>query len=143
MWPLCVTRPMIRTAILAVVLLLAGNAVFAAGKQGLVLQVSDDDPKIWNQTLNNAMNVSKEFGKNVDIEIVAFGPGLKMLRLDSEVSERLTEASKAGIALVACSQTMKKTKIAKKDLHPSARVVKVGVVEILARQKQGWAYVKP
>jgi len=134
---------MIRATVLAVILAIAVNAACAAGKQGLVLQVSDDDPKVWNQTLNNAMNVSKEFGRNVDIEIVAFGPGLKMLRLDSAVSDRLTEASMAGIALVACGQTMKKSKVTGKDLHPKVRVVKAGVVEIISKQKEGWAYVKP
>jgi len=136
-------KTMFQSTILAMVLALTGCATLFDGKQGLVLQVSDDDPKVWNQTLNNAMNVANELGDKAQIEIVAYGPGLKMLMFDSEVNSRLTDASKKGIALAACGNTMKKAKVTEKDLHPNAKVVKAGVVEIMNKQKEGWAYVKP
>ncbi|HCU54634.1 MAG TPA: hypothetical protein DIC36_10295 [Gammaproteobacteria bacterium] len=120
------------------------GAAQAGEKQGLVLQVSDDSPAVWNQALNNAMNVVQELGEDkVQVEIVAYGPGLKMLKFDSEVNNRLTDASKKGITLAACGNTMKKTKVTAKDLHANAKVVPAGVVEIMNKQKEGWAYVKP
>ncbi|MEO7480495.1 MAG: hypothetical protein ABIT70_07765, partial [Sulfuriferula sp.] len=52
-------------------------------RQKVVIQVSDNDPKKWNLALNNAENVQEDIGKNkVDIEIVAYGPGLPILKLD-------------------------------------------------------------
>ena len=45
----------------------------------LVLQVNSNDPATMNLALNNASNVEqtyKELGEKVEIEIVAFGPGL-------------------------------------------------------------------
>jgi len=47
----------------------------------LVIQVSENDPAVWNLALNNAENVQEALGKDkVDIEIVAYGPGLNMQR---------------------------------------------------------------
>lgn len=130
--------------VLVAALALVSGAVSAAGKQGIVMQVNDDDPATWNQALNNAMNVQQELGKdNVQVEIVAYGPGLKMLRLDSVVNNRLSEARKSGILLSACGTTMRKENVTKKDLHPGASVVNAGVVQIMKRQREGWAYVKP
>jgi len=130
------------TALILALGLAAGPAL-AAEKQGLVLQVSDDSPATWNQALNNAANVQQELGDKVQIEIVAYGPGLKMLKFDSEVNNRLAEASKKGITLAACGNTMKKMKLTEKDLDSHAKVVKAGVLEIMEKQKEGWAYVKP
>ena len=122
---------------------LAGNVAMAAGKQGVVLQVSDDDPRVWTQALNNAMNVIQDLGQDTPVEIVAYGPGLKMFMIDSEVNNRLTDASKMGIALIACGNTMRRTGVTSRNLHPQVRVVPSGIVEIIQKQKAGWTYVKP
>ena len=66
-------------------------------KYRVVIQVSDDDPKTWNLALNNARNVQKDLGKeNVEIEIVAYGPGLAMLKMESVVGNKVAELRKSG-----------------------------------------------
>jgi hypothetical protein len=53
-------------------------------RHGIVIQVSDNDPAKWNLALNNAKNLQDDVGAaNVDIEIVAYGPGIGMLKLES------------------------------------------------------------
>lgn len=138
-------KSVVRTLFAVVVALgISAGAALAAGKHAVVMQVSENDPAKWNLTLNNARNIQQELGKdNVDIEIVAYGPGLNMLKFDSEVGNRLTEASKAGVALVACGNTMKAQKVSEKDLHEGVKVVPAGVIEIMNKQKAGWAYIKP
>ncbi len=127
--------------------LLAGGTTIAAGKDskpGLVIQVSDNDPAKWNLALNNAKNVQQALGKDtVDIEIVAYGPGLNMLKFDSDVTGRLAEAEKSGVAIRACGTTMKAQKLTEKDLHSSAKIVPAGVVEIMNKQSAGWSYIRP
>jgi len=116
----------------------------AAGKQGVVIQVSDKDPAKWNLALNNAKNVQADLGKdNVEIEIVAYGPGIAMLKLDTEVAGNLEQAQKAGVKLTACQNTMRNQKLTEKDMHPAAGYVPAGVVQIMKRQQEGWAYVRP
>lgn len=124
--------------------LLAAGSAYAGGKQGVVMQVSDNDPAKWNLALNNAKNLQQALGKdNVNIEIVAYGPGLNMLKFDSEVANRLGEAAKSGVELAACGNTMKAMKVSEKDLASGVKVVPGGVVEIMKRHYEGWAYIRP
>jgi uncharacterized protein len=110
----------------------------------LVIQVSDADPAKWNLALNNAKNVQEELGADkVDIEIVAYGPGLGMLKLDAATNSRISSISQAGIQFVACENTMRNLKLSKEDIHPAATFANSGVVTIMNRQSQGWAYVRP
>lgn len=110
----------------------------------VVIQVSDADPKKWALALNNAKNVQTDLGKSqVDIEIVAYGPGIGMLKMDSEVSTRISEALGDGVAIVACENTMTNQKLSKDDMLPKIGYVKAGVVEIMQKQQQGYAYLRP
>ena len=110
----------------------------------MVLQVSDNDPAKWNLALNNARNIQADLGKdNVDVEIVAYGPGLNMLKSESKVSDRLAGALDNNIGLMACENTMRNTKTTKADMYAGIGYVKAGVVHIMQRQREGWAYVRP
>ncbi len=116
----------------------------AQDKSKVVLQVSDNDPAKWNLALNNANNLQKDVGKdNIDIEIVAYGPGIGMLKAESEVGNRVQEAKDAGIKTVACQNTMRKANLKPDDMLPSIGYVPSGVVELMKKQEQGYAYLRP
>jgi hypothetical protein len=128
----------------AAVLLITLPVAQAGGKQSVIMQISENDPLVWNLALNIAKNLPQELGKdNVEVEIVAFGPGLAMFKAESEVNKRLTEAAQAGVALRACGRTMKAQKLAQTDLHRGVGVVPGGVVEIIAKTRDGWTYLRP
>ena len=135
---------------------LAAGATFlvAASAQGtgatgqkhhkIVIQVSDSDPAKWNLALNNAKNLQDDVGAaNVDVEIVAYGPGIGMLKLDAPVSNRVGDAVKSGVQVVACQNTMRGQKLAKDDMNPAVGYVPAGVTEIMKKQSEGWAYLRP
>ena len=116
----------------------------AAAANKVVVQVSDADPAKWNLALNNVRNLQADLGaKNVDIEIVAYGPGIGMLKADSVVSNRIGEALGAGVKIVACENTMRGQKLNQPDMLEGIGYVKAGVVEIMQRQQQGWTYLRP
>lgn len=116
----------------------------AAARSRVVMQVSDNDPAKWNLALNNAKNIQADLGaSNVDIEIVAYGPGISMLKADSVVGNRVGEALGAGVAVVACENTMRNQKLARDDMLPKVAYVNAGVVELMQKQQQGWAYIRP
>lgn len=119
------------------------TAAEAAKKHGVVIHVTDNNPAKWNQALNNAANLQKAIGKeNIEVEIVVNGPGLDMMMFDSVVANRMTEATKNGISLMACGATMKARKVTKKDLHEGVKVVPGGVIEIMYKEEAGWTYIK-
>jgi uncharacterized protein len=146
---------MIRAVALGLVLTLAGapagyaadkgaTAASAAKKGRLVIQVSDNDPAKWNLALNNASNVQKDLGaSNVDIEIVAYGPGIGMLKSESVAGNRVNDAMAAGVKVVACENTMQGQKLAKSDMLANIGYVNAGVVELMQKQQEGWAYLRP
>jgi hypothetical protein len=135
-------------AVAALFLVAAGNpgaqAQPAAQRSKVVIQVSDGDPAKWNLALNNARNIQADLGAaNVDIEIVAYGPGIGMLKFDSPVASRIGEAGAAGVKVMACENTMKGQKLVRSDMLDGIGYVAAGVVEIMQRQQQGWSYLRP
>jgi len=119
-------------------------AALAADKSKMVIQVSENDPATWNLALNNARNIQKDMGKDsVELEIVAFGPGINMLKAESEVANRISETVDSGVSVVACQNTMRNQKLDKEDMHAKVGYVSSGVVEIMQRQKQGYTYLRP
>jgi intracellular sulfur oxidation DsrE/DsrF family protein len=115
-----------------------------AAKNRVVMQVSDNDPAKWNLALNNARNLQADLGAgNVEIEIVAYGPGIGMLKQDSVVGNRIGEALASGVRVEACENTMRGQKLAKADMLNGIGYVPAGVVEIMQKQQQGWAYLRP
>lgn len=89
----------------------------AAQRSKVVIQVSDADPARWNLALNNARNIQSDLGAaNVDVELVAYGPGIGMLKADSVVGNRIEEAGKSGVKVVACDNTMRAQKLTHADM---------------------------
>lgn len=116
----------------------------AAKKRGIVVQISENDPAKWDMALTTVKNIRKEFpAENMDIEIVAYGPGLEMFKKDTPLDRRLDDAAKSGVKLLACGNAMKASNTTKEELSPSVAVVKAGVVEIMQKQEQGYSYIKP
>ena len=115
-----------------------------AAQNRVVMQVSDNDQGKWNLALNNAKNLQADLGaKNVDIEIVAYGPGIGMLKADSVVGNRIEEALSSGVRIEACENTMRGQRLDKADMLAGIGYVPAGVVEIMQKQQQGWAYLRP
>jgi hypothetical protein len=127
-------------------------AVLAKGPSDghkLAIQINDKNPATINIALNNAANVIKHFGPaNVEVEIVAYGPGLEMFHKDSKLHDRLASLYAFGnVHYGVCENTMKKMKWEKKDLLSDAfvqdAIVPSGVVRLMELQEQGYAYIRP
>jgi intracellular sulfur oxidation DsrE/DsrF family protein len=132
---------------------LASPAPAAQKKQHhLILQVNTNDAAAMNLALNNATNVTQyyqERGEPVKVEVVAFGPGLHMLRDDtSPVKARIETMALSApeVSFKACGNTQENMhKAENKDIPiiPQAQLVKSGVVHIMELEEQGWTYIKP
>ena len=118
----------------------------------LAVQVSVSDPALMNLALNNVVNVAQDYseiGGEVEIEVVAYGPGLHMLREDtSPVKARIKSISESMpyVRFTACGNTQQNMKKAEgKDIQlvPQAKVVKAGVVRLMELQESGWSYTRP
>jgi uncharacterized protein len=133
----------------------AGSGFAAEGKaHHVAFHVDQNDPDVMNQTLNNATNVIEYYrarNEDVDVDIVAYGPGLHMLRSDtSPVKDRIKRLKDmvlpGKIQFSACNVT--KTGMEKREGHaisvvPEASIVASGVVHLMELQEQSWSYIRP
>lgn len=117
-------------------------------KAKVVLQVSQAEPARWNLTLNNAQNLLNYFGQEqVQIVVVAFGPGIKMyLPKNKGIADRIAAINAEGVEFDVCHNSMEAFK--KKTGHlpkldPSVVIVPAGIVRIMQLEHAGFAYVKP
>lgn len=117
-------------------------------KYNIVIQVSSADKKLQQMALNNVINVKKHFGTdNVDIKVVAYGPGLSLLTKNSPAALRVKSmAMSDGISFNACGNTMRKMKQKTGKmpvLTEGVKIVPSGVARIVELDRKGYSYVRP
>ena len=124
----------------------AAEKEFAEKK--VVLQISDPNPFKQTLVLNVASNVLKEYGPdNVEVEIVAFGPGVRLFFAGNANEGRIKSLVEGGgVKLHACSNTIKN--MAKKlgytpEINSLAQSPGPGVIRIVDLVSQGYILVKP
>lgn len=118
----------------------------------VAVHVDSSDPKVQNMALNNMINLEKYYrakGEKIIIEMVAYGPGLHMLRNDtSKVKSRIEKISLEldNVSFAACGNTKRKmSKKAGKEISliPEAKNIPSGVVRLVELQENGWSYLRP
>ena len=145
-----------RLATIAVLSLAVATSAFAAAVKPhhIAIQIDQNDPQVMNLVLNNATNVIEYYRakkQDVDVDIVAYGPGLHMLRADtSPVRDRIKRlkdmAFPSKVQLSACNNTkqgMEKAEGHAISIVPEATVVPSGVVHLMELQEGGWSYLRP
>jgi len=116
-------------------------------EEKFVLQISDADPAKQTLVLNVSSNLIKHYGPDkVDVEVVAFGPGLRLLFKNNSNRQRIDGLSDNGVRFAACENTMTKmTELLgeRPELSSKASSVQAGVVRIIDLQNQGYKLIKP
>lgn len=118
------------------------SAVPAELAHRVVFQISDGEPKKWRATFNNIKNVQAALGVDqVGIEIVVHGPGIALLREESEQANLVLAAIQSGVRVLACLNTMRSMNLNADHMIATIGYVEAGVVEIIERQAEGFAYI--
>jgi len=112
----------------------------------LVIQISSDDLRAQQTALGNIVNVQKHYGMdNVEIELVAFGPGYRMLTPQSPLASRISSLAMQDVTFTACLNTLYSVK-EKTGLMPrlieGVSTTQAGVPHIMELQEQGYSYIK-
>ena len=113
----------------------------------LTLQISEAADAKQTVALNVAFNVLKVFGPDkVAIEIVAFGPGIDLLHDGNANGARIRSLVAQGVRFDACMntvETIERDTGKPYPLHPDARRVDAGVVQIMTLAEHGYTTVRP
>ena len=131
----------------SVFIIFSSFSLYADDVHKVVIQVSTDDVRTQKIALNNAVNLQKLYGiDNVEIEIVAYGPGLGILTTKYSDSSRVKSLALQDIKFSACGNTMAKiTKKSGKEpqLTEGVEIVKAGVARFIELQEQNYSYIRP
>jgi len=112
----------------------------------LVLQLSDRAPDKQALVLSVANNLLKAYGPDkIAIEVVAFGPGIDLLRAESRNRARVDSLIAQGVKFDICMNTVDTLEREGKhvDINPKAVKVQVGVEQIMMLTEKGYTLVRP
>jgi intracellular sulfur oxidation DsrE/DsrF family protein len=114
----------------------------------VVLQLADGDAETQSRVLNVANNLIKHYGGPdfIDIEIVAYGPGLSLLFPDNANAERISSLLANDVRFVGCLNTVAsiERKTGKRpELIPATIPVQTGVARLIERAQQGFVVIRP
>lgn len=95
-------------------------------------------------TLSNIENLIDDFGKiNVEVILVTNGNGIKAFVRESAIVQRVEKLRKLGVTFKICANSLASRGMTKEDLLDQVEIVGSGIGEIVRRQIDGWAYIKP
>jgi len=133
--------------LLGAMFLLSGTvACLADEKKKIVLQISDSSQEKQTLVLNVADNLMGVYGDKLEMEIVAFGPGLRLLLADSINNQRVKGLADKGIRFSACRNTYKKmSKLSSKKLELSSAATETtgGAARIVDLIGEGYILMRP
>jgi len=113
----------------------------------IVLQLSDNDPKRQALVISVAYNLLKFYDPDkVAIEVVAFGPGIELLRTDNTNRKLVESLIAQGVRFDVCLNTvdtLERETGKRPEIIPAATAVQVGVGQILLLTENGYTLVRP
>jgi intracellular sulfur oxidation DsrE/DsrF family protein len=115
----------------------------AAASGGAVVHLDEDGEAKYQAVLRNVGNLITDLGAETSVELVAHGPGIGLCLIDSPQAEDLQELIGRGVVVAACENTLEMKGIGRDRLAAGVVTVPSGIGELVRKQQQGWAYVRP
>ena len=109
----------------------------------IIFQLASGDSLVWKGLINNIKHIKEGWGDDVQMAIVAHGPGIEFLMKEKTTEQKaIAKYTALGIEFIACENTMKNKKITKEAIISEATYVVMGIGEVVIRQEKGWSYIK-
>lgn len=106
-----------------------------------------DEMERWPLTLGNVKNMVsfyEEQGTAYTIEVLANSGAVRgYARVKTEYGEAMAQLAGMGVVFAACRNAMIANSMEPDALFEFVTVVPAGVVELAARQAEGYAYIRP
>ena len=112
-----------------------------------------DENARWQMLLGNVENLlaASESG-HMTVEVLANGEAVQKYASsilgngndsDQSLTAKMASLHREGVTFAACRNAMRANHLTEHDLHPFVVTVPAGVMELVTRQAQGYAYIKP
>jgi len=113
----------------------------------IVYQFNQSEDEYHQHVLGSAGAMIGKYEDNIDIVVACFGRGIHILAknpgrpVDDSIKEKVKSLAGQGVKFHACGRTLQSMNWTKDDLLPFAKLVDVGVADIMELQEQNYAYV--
>jgi uncharacterized protein len=136
--------------------LFAANRAFAhhteshfedSSSHKIVYQCNKSDTDYQSSILFSVSELLRKYGDDVELVVAAFGPGVHILAkhpvrpVEDSVRDKVQSLAAYGVAFHACGNTMNAVNYTEADMLPFAKVVPIGVDDIMLLQERGFAYL--
>lgn len=114
-------------------------------KYKVIFHIDEPSKGRADQVIMNITNLLNDLGEGgVEVELLANGGGVRALVKESEgLAEQVEDLSKRGVRFVACQNSLDHLHMQRADLLDLVEVVPAGVSELVRKQMEGWAYIRP
>ena len=130
--------------------LLENNRAFTGAKATqkryhAIYQLDFNDPKRIEKTIRNIMNALNDprLQGKLQVELVAFSAGTDAYMKGGKFEDDLKALVERGVIVAQCNNTLKERKISRDQIYDFVGIVPSGNGELILRQAEGWAIVKP
>ena len=104
----------------------------------------DQDAAALNAALTNIHNYFTALpGQTFTVELLVNGAAIQLMGADGEHAGALAEIAGLGTKVRVCRNALHHFNLSPEWLCPVCEIVPAGVVELVERQAEGYAYVKP
>jgi intracellular sulfur oxidation DsrE/DsrF family protein len=112
----------------------------------VILQLSDQANEAV--VIDTANNLIKNYGgpDMIDIEIVTFGKGVRLMFEDNPQKTRIASLVENGVRFYVCKNTLdtiERKQGQRPEINPAAIMVQAGVAHIIDRVDEGYILVRP
>lgn len=110
-----------------------------------IFQLDSGEPKTIEKAIRNIRNALKDprlVGK-LQIELIAFSGGTDAYLKGSRYEQDLKDLVAQGVIVAQCENTLHERKIRKDEIYDFIAIVPTGNGELIIRQAEGWAVIKP
>lgn len=110
---------------------------------GVVVHLNSADQALQESALRNVTNLRAGLGGDTPIEVVVHGPAVRTLTCGSPLEQSIVPLQAAGVRFAACGNSLHSLSLTSDDMQADVIVVPSGVVHLVRRQQDGWAYLRP
>ncbi|MDA8335890.1 MAG: DsrE family protein [Peptococcaceae bacterium] len=98
----------------------------------------------WPVAIANVVNLIKDVGvDHVRVALLANGVAVEVFRQGNEIAAPLERLAEQGVEVLACRNSLRSLNMEDGELPGFIKVVPAGITELVRRQQEGWAYVRP
>ncbi|UZT81288.1 DsrE family protein [Caproicibacterium sp. BJN0003] len=107
-----------------------------------------DEFQKWKLLLNNVKNLLLSYdneSSNISVEVLANSEAVKgYIDISDSVDKNSLEVlSQKGVTFAACNNALLAMDLSKEEIFSFVKIVPVGVRELINKQQEGYAYIKP